>query len=370
MVILFLTITIARTDGMVHPCRAPPPMLLAAAGLPRLKAGEIKRRLEAAGVSTVGIVEKAELVRLLKELEDNSSPSSSGICSLPMIYMQGGAYAEFDAAENSPKLRLLIDSGAATTIVSNAASASLGLGPSGRRAALISCGQPSLRLECSVASPQQQMPPGVDGILGVDSLSRFEAAELDWSSGTLRLHMYDAASSNSEDSFEALEASSIPMEMRRVAAGTLPFVRATFGGRAVDSLIDTGSPVTMVTPELAQAAAVVPRADRGDDIITTGVDGQPTRMRASTCGTLALGGDEGGDDVGTRGVLHTDAIVYAGTCPMMAMVGWEGTQAALLGLDVLRVGVRGGQPPTAAAGGPASGRLVLDFARRVMLVGS
>ena len=53
---------------------------------------------------------------------------------------------------------------------------------------------------------------------------------------------------------------------------------------------------------------------------------------------------------------------------MMTMVGWAGTPAALLGLDVLRGGVRAGQPPAAAAGGPRQGRLVFDFNRQQVLV--
>ena len=67
-------------------------------------------------------------------------------------------------------------------------------------------------------------------------------------------------------------------------------------------------------------------------------------------------------------VAHLDTLVYAGTCPMMAMVGWQGTEAALLGLDLLRGGVRGGQPPAAAAGGPKTGKLVLDFAGGELLI--
>ena len=100
-----------------------------------------------------------------------------------------------------------------------------------------------------------------------------------------------------------------------------------------------------------------------DDIMTTGVDGLPTRMRASTCDILAMGSPSG-----ARRVAHVDTTVFAGVCPMMAAVGWQGTPAALLGLDVLRGGVQGGNPKCAAAGGPATGRLVLDMKRQEMVV--
>ena len=69
-----------------------------------------------------------------------------------------------------------------------------------------------------------------------------------------------------------------------------------------------------------------------------------------------------------RLLAHAEAVVYAGTCPMMAMAGWAGKEAALLGLDSLRSGVRAGQPRAAASGGAAAGRLVLDFERGQLFV--
>ena len=99
-----------------------------------------------------------------------------------------------------------------------------------------------------------------------------------------------------------------------------------------------------------------------DDVMTTGVDGQPTRMQASRCEVIALGAP-----TGTR-IAHVDTVVYTGVCPMMSMVDWQGTPAALLGLDVLRGGVQGGMPKAAAAGGPATGRLVLDLKQSELLV--
>ena len=99
-----------------------------------------------------------------------------------------------------------------------------------------------------------------------------------------------------------------------------------------------------------------------DDVMTTGVDGQPTRMRASRCEVIALGAPS------SQRVAHMDTTVYTGLCPMMQMVGWQGTPAALLGLDVLRGGVQGGMPKAAAAGGPAKGRLVLDISRSELVV--
>jgi len=350
--------------------RAPPLVSRA----PRLRVAEIKERLAAAGVSTAGIVEKEELVRLLDGLEEPiggegaaeepTGSDGSAVFDLDIAYMQGGAYATFD--EGSSSLRLLIDTGAAVSLITAAAGT----------VTLRSRRNPSLALPVTVAPPQYALPPGVDGILGVDSLRRFAAVELDWASSRLLLHTSSATvveGSNAE--------ARLPFRFRRVAGGELPFVRCSFGphgggglegggardGADIDGLVDTGSPVTMVTAELAALGSMVGSSDHDDDILASGVDGQPTRMRAMRCKRVVLGEGtlrEGTLGEGTLGaaVTHADAVCYAGTCSMMAKVGWEGTPAALLGLDVLRSGVRAGQPPPAAAGGPRSGRLLVDFA--------
>ena len=269
-------------------------------------------------------------MRLVKELGDVNA-----CITLPVSFMQGGAYAEID------ELRLLIDSGSATTIVSAAAASARQLGAPGHRATLSSQG---LSLSCSVASPLQALPPGVDGILGVDSLKGYQAVELDWAAPELRLHTAPLTD-------DSEEIASMPLFFRRVAGGELPFVRASFEGGScseLDGLVDTGSPVTMITPELASEAALDLGALAEDaDIITTGVDGQPTRMRATLCRAIALGDPMADEPT----INHAGATVYTGKCPMMAKVGWEGSPAALLGLDVLRMNAA------------TSGRLVLDFGR-------
>ena len=275
--------------------RAPAPVMLA-----RVRAADLKKRLAAAGVDTSNVFEKDELQRLVDALGPESAPSSY---SLPITFMRDAAYAELDAGD-SAILRLLIDTGASTSILSSSAAATVGV--SGQtRATLRSRSQPSLALSLGVASPQQMLPDGVDGILGLDAMRQHAAAELDFSAATLRLHA---------ESVELSSAVALPTSLRPVAAGTLPFVRCAFGDAEVDGLIDTGSPVTMATPELASAGKMVPRPDESADIITTGVDGMPTRMRASTCSRVALLGDG-------QCVSHEAMTCYAGTCPMMVMSG-------------------------------------------------
>ena len=337
------------------PAEATHRLLAQAEGKPRLRVSEIKARLHAAGVSTAGIVEKEELVRLLHALPDHaaaaaeaavaaaaaaaaattpaspsaasgvsvdatrsSPPPSPFVSRLPIVYMQGGAYAQLDAADGVT-LSLLIDSGAAVTIISRASAVRLRLLSSAARWTLRSLQNPSLRLQVTVASAQQQMPAGVDGILGIDALRRYAAAEMDWEASTLRLHERTwvappplAAQISSADRPSADRPStapppsaartiySLPMRLKEMGdlshASPLPFVDASFRAGPsdtppahVEALVDTGSPVTMVTPELAALAAMAP-ALGVDDVLTTGVDGQPTRMKASRCSTLTLGG--------------------------------------------------------------------------------
>ena len=140
------------------------------------------------------------------------------------------------------------------------------------------------------------------------------------------------------------------------------FARATFCGpsrsHGVDGIVDTGSPVTMATPELVDLAGLTPSADRSLDIVTTGVDGAPTRMAATETERVRVGAAAGGGEAaGGGGALERERmLVFAGTCPMMSLVGWAGRPACLLGLDVL------------AGGGAAPARLLLDFGRGRLVV--
>ena len=319
----------------------------------RVRIADLKQRLAAAGVSTAGIVEKEELVRLCAALdvsERSESGSSEEVITLDITYNQGGAYATFDAP-NGAALRLLIDTGAAVSLIATAAGT----------ATLRTRRYPTLSLPCPMAPPQTPFPPGVDGILGLDILRRFGALELDWEQSEMRL--YAQASSMVHQG----NAIALPFRFKRVAAGELPFILADFGGGPtgrLEALVDTGSPVTIVTPELAANARMQGTANPNDDVISTGIDGQPTRMRAMLCERLELGDARRGEN----GVSHDAATVFSGNCSMMAKVGWTGTPAALLGLDVLRNGVRGGQPFAPAAGGPKRGRLVVDFDNSRLLI--
>jgi hypothetical protein len=232
-----------HTDIPMRVARCEPVAMLAR---PRLRASDIKRQLEAAGISTKGIVEKEELLKLLEGVE---AEGVVGAISLPITYQQGGAYAEIDDPRCTMPLRLLCDTGAAVSIVSGAAIAAFGTSSS--CCTLGSTSSPRLHLDVAIASPKQKFPPGVDGILGVDNMRTFGAAEFDWGASVLRLHARGSAADGIvaawEGDFGKGTVVQIPLEMRRVSAGELPFVRTTFGEAVeggmrcqVNGLIDTG----------------------------------------------------------------------------------------------------------------------------------
>ena len=63
------------------------------------------------------------------------------------------------------------------------------------------------------------------------------------------------------------------------------------GGAAcvLPAVLDTGSPLTMVSPEAA-AEAGLRRGDASGDVVTAGVDGQPTPLQVHECARAVLGG--------------------------------------------------------------------------------
>ena len=294
--------------------------------------------------------------------------SRSRAMEFPLVRMQGGAYVEIDAGETGV-LRFLIDSGASRSIITSSAAARAGFPGLSREDVISSRKYPDLAMRMGVVSPRQ-LPDGVDGILGLDQMRRFNAAELDWSRNRLRLlrGSWDKSTVN---------AVSIPLLLRDTVASALPFVTVTFGdgeGTRIRGLglVDTGSPVTEVTPALSKMARMVPSDDPDAGVVVAGVLGKPTRLSASTCASITLGSNEGKGE--PCGVEHLDQTVYVGTTAMMQAVDWRGKPAAILGLDVLRSSSDEGALGDADAASPATpgaprkGRLVFDFERNLLHV--
>ena len=332
MQVVLIALLAAVTTALRHPiiqprCSRP---LACAAELPavqKLRAAELKRRLQAAGVSTVGILEKEELVSLVLEHQlggDQANAPTYHEASL--VEQQGCAYAEV-ATRSGATVRLLVDTGASRSVLASAAvERATGRPASGQPQATVECpALGGLALDCAVAPA---LPPGVDGIFGFDAMRQFRAVDLDRRRGVMRLHArrYVADSST---------AVGLPMAVQRVSLGELPFVElALHGGDgrccSVSGLVDTGSPVTMVTPELT-AEAALPRAVGVDDIVTTGVDGRPTALSAVRFEYVAMGSQE----LGVDRIVRMGGHAYSGTLPLMQQVGWAGRPAALVGLDLL-----------------------------------
>ena len=346
-------VTLLLLPTQAFALRVPAPRLCAGT-LRGLKAKVIKERLQKAGVVIPpGIVEKEELVRLLEQVNERSHHS------LPITMLGGGTYAMVDAYETGrPPMNLLIDTGAAVSLCSSEVGSMLGQQQQQQRVELRSrTAAPGLVIPCAVAPPAYSFPPGVDGILGFDVLSSFATSEINWRTNELRLHEQPLEEAGAAMA-GAAGAAELPFSVRQVSAGRLPFVRAVFGtAPPCDALLDSGSPVTMITPELCDLAGVSMLVEPPDaDIISTGVDGQPTRMRATLCERALLGSEAalGGQ------VERARVRVFTGTCSMMQQVGWAGTPAALIGLDLLAC--RG------ASDGSPSGRLVLDNERKLLRV--
>lgn len=175
------------------------------------------------------------------------------VMDFPIVQMQGGAYAEIDAGDTAI-LRILIDSGASRSIITNEAAELAGLPAFAPEATLVSRSYPKLALRMGVVS-SRKLPKGVAGILGLDQMRRYMAVEIDWEGRRLRLHTTGWEQG-------ALEAVSMPMQMRETGVSALPFVPVSFAdgkGTVVggSGLVDTGSPVTEVTPQLAGMANMV-----------------------------------------------------------------------------------------------------------------
>ena len=162
-------------------------------------------------MSTVGIVEKEELLRLLESLPgagaDAAADDAAAVATLPLSLVGGCAYADVRDARGT--VRLLIDSGASYSLVAGSAAfrkLNVVAGAAETLALRDTCG-----VEIDVRVEQVGLPPGVDGILGIDVLRGFAAAELDCAAAELRLHRapYPAAA----------DGVALPMELRRVSAG-------------------------------------------------------------------------------------------------------------------------------------------------------
>ena len=150
---LHLLLAVPTATG-IRPWRAPTPRAEVILGSPRLKVAFLKQQLEANGVSTTGIVEKEELMRLYEGLgvvAPSAAVQAHPFC-LPFVEIMGGAYAEING------VRLLVDSGAATSILSHNAAQRVSPMSVSPGADMVLTGESGLRIFVRAAAPGQFFP--------------------------------------------------------------------------------------------------------------------------------------------------------------------------------------------------------------------
>ncbi|KAJ1445956.1 hypothetical protein M885DRAFT_578380 [Pelagophyceae sp. CCMP2097] len=285
----------------------------------------------------------------------------AGPLELSFDFVNGGAYAVLETTTAGAPLRLLVDSGASRTALT-------------AKAARETLAEKTLVLDAQIA-PDTAFPAGVDGILGVDVLCRFKAVEFDWFKRVMRLHRASYAANPA--------AQAIPFKMDFVGFGRLPLVEFTAVSESgqsctVQGVVDTGSPITIVTPELCtQAGLARNETDAARDVVAVGVDGEPTKLEATRCASVRIGAAPKAPSEAAAAILEaapeaaappvpaaqqrvvdSAPLVFSGTVPMMAAIGWAGTAAVLVGLDLL----------ASDGEGSLAGRLVLDFEAQLIYV--
>jgi hypothetical protein len=168
------------------------------------------------------------------------------------------------------------------------------------------------------------LPPGVDGILGWNWLSQYERVAFHLSSSEPKLYIDENAPFCSDD-----PKYSAKFTVTNIGAGELPCVSFTaYGVASTDSplgILDTASPVTIVSPTLCDSAALFDPETDVEPLLTYGADGTTTKLIPKLAHGIFLGGT----------IQRTRCTVYRGDLPMLRAVGLGDRAAALVGLDLL-----------------------------------
>ena len=230
---------------------------------------------------------------------------------VPLIVWNGAPYVEEGGA------RYLVDTGASVSCARAAR------GPLSETAAGVLGG--------ASRAAGMSMPAGVDGILGWDWIrhSAQQRVEFDLREpgrAWLRLDEGDAGGYTQAGGFGT----------RALGGGQLPcLVLELFGVSRCTALgvVDTGSPLTIVSPAASESAALFDEQQLSDSALpplyTMGVDGLQTELLPKRAAGLRLGG------AGAGWIEVADRKVFSAQLPMMAAAGPTDTPLALVGLDVL-----------------------------------
>ena len=162
-----------------------------------LKFGASTAVLSAAGLAVGSYLENID--QWLSEHDEwlpVRGPKDPAVYELPLVFIEGMAFIEYDAGE-AETLRMLVDTGSRSSLISSEASERIKwplpiADPDSfvtvLRTYLRSRRYPTLMTKVYVAPFEQPMPAGSDGVLGADQLRRFAAVEFDWAAKVLRLH--------------------------------------------------------------------------------------------------------------------------------------------------------------------------------------
>jgi len=336
-----------------------------------LRASELKRLLEAKGVSTRGLFERHELLSKLMSVEPSSAPAPNthSFCEFPLVDIPLGPSKSclgIDITLNSGggKVRFMIDTAASLSLIKSSKSKELGLASESATTSTAGLGgtgsiasrvcklgnvvlspsptsSSSVRvenLELAVLDRDNALPPQCDGLLGLDFLTKLpkSLSEFDFGRRVLRVAMDKLPSQAA--GFACISLQKVPTGLR-VCEAVLPLVTSDGSGStsvSVAGLIDIGSSYSIFN------AAAVSALSSGkvalfelppSKTLVAGIDGRPVELRL-----LRL---QGGLVLGGRFKLPGPIDVFAGELQGFAAIGMGGLPAGIVGLDVL-AGARGG----------------------------
>jgi len=175
-------------------------------------------------------------------------------------------------------------------------------------------------------SAEVSLPPGVDGIVGFDFMMTRESLVFDFNDN--KLYIDEAAP------FEASPPKSqVQLKFKTVVGGallpTIPFTAYGVSQSTSEGIVDTGSPLTIVSPTFAQEAALFDcdgDLDVQHGLSSIGVDGLSVSLDPKKCAGLTCG-----DAVDDKQISLPQFPVYVGDIAMMQQT----CTTVLIGLDTL-----------------------------------
>lgn len=172
------------------------------------------------------------------------------------------------------------------------------------------------------------LPPNVDGILGWNWFSKWKTVTFDLVANQGYLHL-DAGTPFLMQGSPSFSGS---FKNKPCGNGLLPFSSFNCYGvsqsECSNGIIDTGAPVSIVSPALADQASLFDIQDKDilkQQLTIMGADGKLTTLLPKLAAGVIIGG----------GIQRAKCRLYRGDLPMMHAVGLGKEKVALIGLDLL-----------------------------------